>query len=95
MKEYQKSLSVKAGISGSYGLFSGSVETSFNTNELSIQESSYVTIELCMRYETWKLQTMDTEYMYPEVLEDFEKKDGKWLIENYGGCVVMGMDTGG
>ena len=95
VKEYQKSLSIKAGISGSYGLFSASVEASFNTDELSILESSYVTIELCMRYETWKLQTMDTDYMYPEVLEDFEEKDGEWLIKNYGGCVVMGMDTGG
>ena len=48
-----------------------------------------------MRYETWKLQTTATEYMYPEVLKDCETQDGKWLIEKYGGCVVMGMDIGG
>ena len=45
--------------------------------------------------QTWKLQTTATEYVYPEVLEDFKTKDGKWLIEQYGGCVVMGMDIGG
>ena len=48
-----------------------------------------------MRYETWKLQTNSTKYMYPEVLKDFKTMDGEWLIENYGGCVVMGMDIGG
>ena len=95
VEEYQHSLGVKAGISGSYKLFSGSVEASFNSMDLAIEESSFVSIELCMRYETWKLQTTDTQYMYHEVLEDFKTKDGKWLIENYGGCVVMGMDTGG
>ena len=32
VEEYQKSLSIKAGISGSYGLFSGSVQASFSLN---------------------------------------------------------------
>ena len=95
VEEYQKSLAVKAGISGSYKLFSGSVEASFNSTNLSITESSYVSIQLCMRYETWKLQTTAAEYMYPDVLDDFKTKDGKWLIQHYGGGVVMGMDVGG
>lgn len=38
---------------------------------------------------------MSTKYMYPEVLEDFKTKDGKWLVKNYGGGVLMGMDIGG
>lgn len=95
VEAYQSSLSAKAGISGAYKLFTGSVEASFSSTDLSISESSFVTIDLCMRYETWKLQTTSTEYMYPGVLEDFKNKDGKWLIEEYGGGVVMGMDLGG
>lgn len=95
VKEYQDSFSNKAGISGSYGLFSGSVERSFSKEDLSISESSFVSIQLCMRYETWKLQTTATEYMYPDVVEDFKTKDGKWLIEQYGGGVVKGLDIGG
>ena len=95
VEEYQSSLTVKAGIKASYGLFSGSVEASFHSTDLSINESSYVSIELCSRYETWKLQTTSFEYMYPDVLEDFDSRDGKWLIEVYGGGVLMGMDLGG
>lgn len=95
VEEYQQSLTIKAGVNGSYGLFSGSVETSFTSTDLSIAESSYVSIELCMRYDTWKLQNTDTKYMYPDVLNDFKTKEGKWLIEQYGGYVVMGMDIGG
>ena len=95
VEEYQSKLSVKAGISGSYELFSGSIEASFDSTDLSTKESSCISIEVCMRFETWKLQTEATEYMYPEVLEDFKTKDGKWLVEHYGGGVLMGMDIGG
>ena len=96
VEEYQSRLSLNAGISGSYGgLFSASVKSSFDSSELAIAESSFVSIELCMRYETWKLQTKATEYVDPDVLEDFKTKDGKWLIEQYGGGVVMGLDIGG
>ena len=95
VEEYQKSLSVKAGISGFYKLFSASVESSFSSTDLSITESSYVSMELCSCYETWKLQTTSSKYMYPDVLEDFRTRDGKWLIEQYGGGVLMGMDLGG
>lgn len=95
VEEYQGSLSVKAGISGSYGLFSGSVEASFDSTDLSITESSFISIEVCIQFETWKLQTRATDYIYPDVLEDFKTKDGKLLIEEYGGGVVMGLDIGG
>ena len=95
VEEYQSQLAVKAGISGSYGLFSASVESSFSSTDLSISESSYVSVNLCMRYETWKLQVTSKEYMHSNVEEDFNTKDGKWLIEQYGAGVVMGMDIGG
>lgn len=95
VQEYQRSLSIKARVSTSYGLFSGSIQSSFDSSELAITESSFVSIELCMRYDTWKLQTTAAEYMYPEVVEDFRNREGKWLIENYGGGVVMGLDVGG
>ena len=95
VEEYQRKLTTRAGIAGAYGLFSGSVKASFNATDLSFTESSYASIELRMRYETWKLQTMATRYMYPDVLDDFRTKDGKWLIEVYGGGVVMEMDIGG
>ena len=94
-QEYQRALTAKAGISTKFLLFSGSVESSFSSTDLSIAESGYVSVKLFMRYETWKLQTMSQEYMYPEVLEDFKTRDGKWLIEQYGAGVVMGMDIGG
>ena len=64
------------------------------STDLSISESSYVSIQLCMRYETWKLQTTKTEYMYPDVLEDFKSKGGKWLIEQYGGVCFDGNGCG-
>ena len=95
VEEYQSSLAVKAGVSGSFGLFSASVESSFSSTDLSIAESSYVSINLCMRYETWKLQVTSQEYMFPDVVEKFKTKDGRWLIEQYGAGVVMGMDIGG
>ena len=41
IEEYQSRLSVKAGISGSYGLFSASVEPSFDSSDLAIAESSF------------------------------------------------------
>jgi len=96
VEEYQRSLSARVEISGSYEqLFSGSITSSFESSELAIKESGFFSIQLCMRYETWKLQTSATEYVYPDVLKDFETRDGEWLIENYGGCVVMGIDIGG
>ena len=96
VEEYQSRLSLNAGISGSYGgLFSASVKSSFDSSKLAIAESSFVSIELCMRYETWKLETKAAEYVDPDVLEDFKTRDGKWLIEHYGGGVVMGLDIGG
>lgn len=85
----------KAGLSSQYELFSASVEQSFDSTQLSISESSFISIQLFIRHETWKLQTLDTKYMYPGVVDDFDTKDGKWLIEQYGGGVVMGMDIGG
>ena len=94
-EEYQSSLTGKVGLSTNYGLFSASVESSFSKTELTISESGYVSIKLFMRYETWKLQSRSQDYMYPEVIEDFKNKDGKWLIEQYGAAVVMGMDIGG
>ena len=95
VEEYQSKLAVKAGVSGSYGLFSASVEASFNKTDRSISESSFVSINLCMRYETWKLQVTSQEYMYPDVVEKFNTRDGKWLIEQFGAGVVVGMDVGG
>lgn len=96
VNEYQNELTAQAGVSGSYGLFSGSVKSSFSSSDLSIEESSYVSIQLCMRFETWKLQLNNPKkYVYPDVLDDFKTKDGKWLIKEYGGGVVIGMDVGG
>ncbi len=94
-EEYQSSLTAKVGLGGTYGLFSGSVKSSYSTNDLSIQESSFVSIKLFMRCSTYKLQVTSQDYMYPEVIEDFKIKDGKWLIEQYGAVVLMGMDLGG
>ena len=93
--EYQRSLSAKVRVDGTYKLFSGSLTASFSSDDLSISESSFVSINLCMRYETWKLQTRSQEYMYPNVVEDFKTRDGKWLIEHYGAAVVTGFDIGG
>ena len=93
--EYQKDLTAQAGLNTKYLLFSGSVKASFNSTELSIAETGYSSIKLFMRYETWKLQTLSQEYMYPDVIENFKTQDGKWLIEQYGAGVVMGMDIGG
>ena len=94
-EEYQHDLTVQAGLDTKYKLFSGSVKTSFSSTDLSIAETGYVSIKLFMRYETWKLQTQSQEYMYDEVIDDFKNQDGKWLIEQYGAGVVMGMDVGG
>lgn len=44
---------------------------------------------------TIKLQVLDKKYMYDKVIKDFDTKDGKWLIEQYGAAVLMGMDIGG
>ena len=77
VEEYQSNLAVQAKVSGRYKLFSASVESSFTSTDLSIKETSYVSINLCMRYETWKLQVTSKEYMYPEVVEKFNTKDGK------------------
>ncbi len=105
-QEYQSSLAAKAGLEGTYSLFSGSVKShslfsgsvksSYSNNDLSIQESSFVSIKLFMRYSTYKLQVRSQAYIYPEVIEDFNKiEDGKWLIEHYGAAVLMGIDLGG
>ncbi len=94
-EEYQSSLAAQAGLKGTYGLFSGSVKSSYSNNDLSIQESSFVSIKLFMSYTTYKLQVRSKDYMYPEVIEDFKIKDGKWLIEHYGAGVLMGMELGG
>ena len=93
--EYQQKLSAKAGVEGTYLLFSGSVESSFDMLHLSTKESSFVITELYQCYKTCKLQTREHKYIYPDVLEDFNIQEGKWLIEQYGGCVLMGMDVGG
>ena len=95
--DYQKNLSEKAGrrFSEHQSLFSASMESSFDPTHLEISESGYVTLQLYMRKQTWKLSTVSREYMCPGVVEDFEKMDGKWLIETYGAAVVMGLDIGG
>ena len=94
-KEFQQSLAEKAGLSGSYELFSASVTSSFSSTDLTIAESGFVSVKLFMRYETLKMQAKSKEYMYPEVLDDFKKLDGKSLIEQYGAAVVTGLDIGG
>ena len=54
IEEYETSLAVSAEIKGKYGAFKGSVKSNFNTNEISISESSFVTVYGLIQ--KWRLQ---------------------------------------
>ena len=95
VSEYQKKLLAKPKIGGTYQLFTGSVKAAFDSSHINTKESRFITVELYQCYHTCKLQTDDHQYIYPDVLKDFDTKDGEWLIDHYGGCVLMGFNIGG
>ena len=97
-EEYRKSLSIKAEVSGSYGLFSGSVKTHYEKSEMASFNHSFVT--LYHHYDLWKIGLPDitTLKMLPSAKADIEGIKGMspmGVIKKYGTHVVADVVIGG
>jgi hypothetical protein len=100
IEEYQKELTISAGIKGKYGLFKGSVDTNFKTSEKSRSEHSFVTVYDLIK--KWRLQITFSRprdllnILLPKVREDlndetFEAED---LFNVYGTHFLTGIIVG-
>lgn len=97
-EEYRKSLSIKAEVSGKYGLFSGSVKTHFEKKELASFNHTFVT--LYHHYDLWKIGLPDvsTLRMLPSAKDDIDGASGLsplGVIKKYGTHVVASAVIGG
>jgi len=97
-EEYRKSLSIKVEVSGSYGLFSGSVKSHYESKELASFNHSFVT--LYHHYDMWKIGLPDisTMSMLPSVKDDIDGVSNlspAEVIKKYGTHIIAEAVIGG
>lgn len=99
-EEYQKNLSVTAGISANYLGFSASVSTSFSSTSLSSQENEFSSFRHITEKQSYKILANLTaadlkECVIGRVQEDIDSMDPENLFLKYGTHVVTGFVLGG
>jgi hypothetical protein len=97
VEEYTSELSVKASVSGAYGAFSGSVESSYKGSTSSYLDNRYGEyghifsgIKLALPHTAAQLRAL----LNPEVKQKLLSKDPQELIAMYGTHLVTGLVVG-
>lgn len=99
-EEYQRNLSMTAGISSSFLGFSASVSSSFSSSSLSSQENEFSSFRHITEKQSYKILANLTaadlkECVIDYVQEDIDSMDPRDLFLKYGTHIVTGFVLGG
>lgn len=99
-EEYQKNLSMTAGISSNFLGFSASVSSSFSSAALSSQENEFSSFRHITEKQSYKILANLTadqlkECVIDYVQEDIDNMDPQELFQKYGTHIVTGFVLGG
>ncbi len=83
IKDYSSKLSASVGVSGSAGMFSASVSTSFNSEAYESSENSFYTLKKVYHYYRLDLD-MERATLLPQVKADIDNMPPNQLFDKYG-----------
>ncbi len=97
IEAYRTELNVYTNLQGSYKFFTGSLETSFNKEEMGCSENEFVAIRNVI--ESWVVNLPDPQTMIsrllPQVKDDLENMDPLALLKKYGAYFIWEAIVGG
>ncbi len=94
---YESSYSAQAGLSGSYGFFSGSLDTQYTESSRSVEEYQYMTLAVPQQFGIMTLMNQDAlplETNFEAALNDPDT-EAKALFLEWGTHMVVGVKIGG
>ncbi|GEM_PF-3881883 len=98
--EFENSYSAKVGVSGSYQLFTASVEANFSLKALGTEEYSFATLRSMTKKQILKIYDNETAADLKSCVSegftnDLKTLDAKALVSKYGTHVITGFSLGG
>lgn len=96
-RSFEKAFSLRAGVRGRYGAFSGSISSEFSQKERTEKTTHFLSINVMCQYATLSIDNYLSKSLIPEFDDALNSPsvDAKTLFNEWGTHVVVGVRIGG